>query len=190
MIKHLTKFAQSMGNRLATSKIPRRAFPLVGLRRPPSAPLQLSPVATKVYRAALTKKIALIDHLPSKYRPQAMEAVWEAVMAGYDEVRLKRELHDRFGIGVERATLIARSQCHMARSLIENTSRIESGVTEGRWQYEEGACTIENHNVLTGRRYQLARGVRFENKWIWPGSEPTCFCSSRAVDASGDEEGA
>jgi hypothetical protein len=188
MIKRLTKFAQSVGTRLATSKIRQHAFPFVGLRRPPAAPLQLSPIALKVYRAALPKKLALIEHLPSKYRPQAMGVVWNAVMAGYDEIGLKRELHERFGIGVDRATLIARSQCYMARSLIENASRIESGITEALWQYEERFCAIVRHKVLTGRRYQLARGMRFENKWIWPGSDPKCFCSSGAVDASGAED--
>jgi len=101
-------------------------------------------------------------------------------MRGYDASGLARELSDRLGMAPDRAKLIARSQCKMARAVIENAERMEMGIREAVWQYET-RCGIRGHCALIGRRYVLAEGASLDGKRLWPGSEPSCYCSSRDI---------
>jgi hypothetical protein len=185
LMKRLTKFAQSAGN-LVTMPGPgtRRAL-LLGPLRKFAKPTPFKPTAAslKVYQALIPEKVALIDRLPSKYRKEAQEVVWKAVMNGYDSAGLARELQDRFGILPERAELVATSQCKMARSVIENAQQIELGITEAVWRHDKERCAIQSHRAFDGKRYALTRGVSMEGKRVWPSSEPQCFCGSSAINA-------
>lgn len=158
-------------------------------RRRPSGPFNPSPTSLKVYRTVIANKVALIDRLPSKYRKDVADAVWNSVMKGYDESGLAKELHDRFGLTAERAERVAVSQCNMARSVIDSAALIEKGVKEAVWQYEKERCTVKGHEALSGRRYLLAGGALVDGKRVWPGSEPACFCAIREMDAAEDAEG-
>jgi hypothetical protein len=51
-------------------------------------PLQLSTRAIDAYRGVIVVKVGRIDRLPSKYRKEAIEIVWSAVMRGYDDAGL------------------------------------------------------------------------------------------------------
>jgi SPP1 gp7 family putative phage head morphogenesis protein len=152
---------------------------LRSLRRP--APFKPTAASVKVYRAVISDKVALIDRLPSKYRSDVQELVWDAVMRGYDVPGLARELHDRFGIATKRAQSIARSQCRMARSVIDNAQWIEAGLKEAVWNHDTVNCVVSNHRALHGKRYVLARGVDLDGRRVWPGSEPECFCGSSEI---------
>ncbi len=143
----------------------------------------------KVYQAAIAYKVASIDRLPSKYRKDAQEVIWNSVMKGFDVAGLARELHDRFGIVRERAQLIASAQCRMARSVMENAHRIEQGLRQAVWQ-RDARCGIPSHQALDGKPYLLARGAEFDGKRVWPSGEPQCFCTSSLMDASAEEEDA
>lgn len=153
-----------------------------------SKPFSPAPAAVKVYAAVIADKVAAIDRLPSKYRKEAQEVIWNSVMKGYDAAGMARELHDRFGIVVERAQLIARSQCKMARVVIDNAERIGMGIKEAVWKYESAVCTIANHKAFSERRYSLVKGANLDGKRIWPGSEPLCHCSSTPIDSNENDE--
>jgi len=185
LIKRLTRFAQSAGTLgpMQGVGIPQ-AFLLGPLRKfRKSSTFKPTPASVKVYQAVISEKVALIDRLPSKYRPGVQEAVWKSVMKEYDAVGLARELHDRFGIAPERAKSIANAQCKMARAVMENAQRIELGVTEAVWRYDGERCTLSSHAALNGKKYPLARGADVDGKRVWPGSEPQCCCTSTEIIA-------
>lgn len=147
-----------------------------------------TPKSLAAYESVLAEKIALIDRLPSKYRREAHEAVWRAVLQGYDAAALARDLRDRFGISPERAQYVARTQCTMARAVIENVHRMELGLTEAVWICNKKEPAEPQHLAFNGRRYPLATGVTLNGKSVWPGSQPGCFCTSvvaTAEDADG-----
>jgi uncharacterized protein with gpF-like domain len=184
--KRLTKFAQSAGTLIMSpgARGPN-SLVLAPLRKLGwTVPFKPTAAAVKVYQVVIADKVALIERLPSKYRKEAQEVVWNFVMRGYDTAGLARELHDRFGIVPERAQLIAGTQCRMARAVIENAQRIELGIAEARWRHDGDGCQMPGHRALDGKRYPLAQGASIDGKRVWPGSEPQCLCTSAPLDPS------
>jgi hypothetical protein len=190
LIKRLNKFAQSAGTLISQpSAGAQKAFVLAPLRKLGwSVPFKPTAASVKVYQAVIADKVALIDRLPSKYRKDVQEVVWNSVMKGYDVAGLARELQDRFGIIPERAQQVAGAQCKMARAVIENAQRIELGVTHLVWRHDGKRCEIQSHITLDGKRYPLARGANLDGKRAWPSSEPQCFCTSTEIDVATQEE--
>lgn len=140
-------------------------------------PLQLSTRAIDAYRGVIVVKVAWIDRLPSKYRKEAIEIVWSAVMRGYDDAGLAQELHERFGFTRARARDIAKSQCRMASAVIENAENLEKGFLNAVWVHKP-RCTVPSHGAFNFRRYNLRTGACIDDKQVLPGSEPGCFCQA------------
>jgi uncharacterized protein with gpF-like domain len=182
LMKRLSQYGRSAG--AFVSNVESSTLRKVGL----SKRFTPIPAAIKAYGAIIAEKVALIDRLPPKYRQDAYELVWLYVMKGYDASGLARELSDRLGMAPDKAKLIARSQCNMARAVMQNAERIEMGVREAVWQYQT-RCGIQSHTAFNGRRYLLAQGASLDGKWLWPGSEPSCYCSSVDIKAAdGDSD--
>jgi uncharacterized protein with gpF-like domain len=184
LMKRLSQYARSAGAFVSSVE---SSHPLVSgtLRKVGlSRPFKPTSAAIKAYGAVIAEKVALIDRLPPKYRREAHKLIWSYVMKGYDASGLARELPNRLGIAPDRAKLIARSQCNMARAVIENAERMEKGIREAVWHYET-RCGNRSHRGLNGRRYVLAQGASLDGKRLWPGGEPSCYCSS--IDVKGSE---
>jgi len=173
LIKRLSQYARSAGAFVSSVESSHPALRKVGLSRP----FKPTPAAIKAYGTVIAEKVALIDRLPAKYRQDAYELIWSCVMKGYDASGLARALSDRLGMTPDRAKLIARSQCNMARAVMENAERMEKGIQEAVWYYET-RCGNRSHRALNGRRYVLAQGASLDGKRLWPGGEPSCYCSS------------
>jgi hypothetical protein len=190
--KSFSKFAQSAGALISIPNVGASPdFLLAPLRKLGlSAAFNPTPTAVKVYQAVIAQKVALIDRLPSKYRKDAQEVIWNFVTKGFDVAGLARELHDRFGIVQERAKLIAGAQCRMARSVMENAQRIEQGLTQAVWHFDSGRCGILSHQALDGKPYILARGAKLDGKPVWPSGEPQCFCTSSAIEDPAEKDAA
>jgi hypothetical protein len=188
LIKRLNKFAQSAGTLITQQSTGApNAFMLAPLRKLGwSAPFKPTAASVKVYQAVISEKVAMIERLPTKYRKEAQEVVWNFVMKGYDAAGLARELHDRFGIIADRAQQIATTQCKIARAVIENAQQIELGISEAIWCHDSSRCQVPSHRALDRKRYPLARGANSDGKRVWPSSEPQCFCSSTAIDSAAE----
>jgi uncharacterized protein with gpF-like domain len=185
LMKRLSHYARSAGAFVSgESSHPYVSATLrkIGL----SKPFMPIPEAIKAYGAVIAEKVALIDRLPAKYRRDAYELIWSHVMRGYDASGLARGLSDRLGIAPDRAKSIARSQCNVARAVMENAERMERGIQEAVWLYET-RCEIRSHRALNGRRYVLAQGAGLNGAPLWPGSEPSCYCSSIDIKTSDEE---
>jgi uncharacterized protein with gpF-like domain len=186
LMKRLSQYARSAGAFVSSVQ---SSHPLVSgtLRKVGlSKPLKPTPAAIKAYGAVIAAKVALIDRLPAKYRQEAHKFIWNHVMKGYDASGLARALSDRLGMAPDRAKLIARSQCNMARAVMENAERMEMGIREAVWHYET-RCVDRSHRALNGRKYGLAQGASLDGKRLWPGSEPSCSCSSIDIKVSAEE---
>jgi uncharacterized protein with gpF-like domain len=186
LMKQLGQFGRSAGA-FVSGMESSHAFVSTTLRKAGlSKPFKPMPAAIKAYGAVIAEKVALIERLPPKYRQEAYELIWVYVMKGYDASGLARELSDRLGMAPDRAKLIARSQCIMARAVMANAERMERGIREAVWQYET-RCGIRSHSGLNGQRYVLAQGASLDGKRLWPGSELSCYCSSIDIKASDQE---
>ena len=185
LMKRLGRYARSAGAFVSGVE---SSHPLVSgtLRKVGlSKPFKPTRAAINAYGAVIAEKVMLIDRLPPKYRQEAYELIWSYVMRGYDASGLASELSDRLGMAPDRAKLIAKSQCNMARAVRENAERMEMGIREAVWHYEM-RCGIRSHIGLNSRRYALAQGASLDGKRLWPGSEPSCHCSS--IDIKGSDE--
>jgi hypothetical protein len=188
LMKRLSQYARSAGDfvsRESSHPLVSGTLRKVGL----SKPFKPTRAAIKAYGAVIVGKVGLIDRLPPRYRQEAYELIWSYVMRGYDASGLARELSDRLGMAPDRAKLIARSQCRMARAVMENAESIERGVREAVWHYET-RCGVRSHSGLNGRRYALAPGASLDGKRLWPRSEPLCHCSSIDIEASDEDSDA
>jgi uncharacterized protein with gpF-like domain len=162
LMKRLSQYARSAGAFVSSVE----SYPLVSgtLRKAGlSKPFKPTPAASKAYGAVIAEKIALIDRLSPKYRQEAYELIWSHVMRGYDASGLARALSDRLGMAPDKAKLIARSQCKMARAVMENADRVEMGIREAVWHYET-RCVIRSHGGLNGQRYVLAESASLDGK--------------------------
>jgi hypothetical protein len=186
LMKRLSEYRRSAGAFVLRES--SRPFVSATLRRVGlSKPFKPMPAAIKAYGAVIAKKVVLIDRLPPKYRQEAYELIWVYVMNGYDASGLARELSNRLGMAPDRAKLIARSQCNMARAVMVNAERMEKGVREAVWHYET-RCGIRSHRGLNGCRYPLAQGANLDGVRLWPSSEPSCCCSSIDIKTSDEEQ--
>ena len=186
LMRRLSEYGRSAGafvSRESSRPFVSETLRKVGL----SKPFKPIPAAIKAYGAVIAEKVVLIERLPPKYRQEAYELVWIYVMKGYDAPGLARELSNRLGMASDRAKLIARSQCNMARAVMLNAERMEMGVREAVWHYET-RCGIRSHRGLAGRRYALAQGASLDGKRLWPSSEPSCCCSSVDVKTSDEDQ--
>ena len=145
-------------------------------------PLQLSANALQAYRGAIAQKVSLIEHLPSRYRADVIEAVWISVMKGYDQAGLAHALHDKFGFLPDRARKIAATQCKMAKSIIDNARRIDAGLLKASWNYSP-ACSCAGHRTFNRQCYNLRTGASLDGKWVLPGGTPACECTCAEVGA-------
>ena len=183
LMKRLSHYAQSAGA-FVSSVESSHPFVSATLRKVGlSKPFKPTPAAVKAYGAVIADKVALIDRLTPKYRREAYELIWSHVMKGYDASGLAEEFSNRLGMAPDRAKLIARSQCNMARAVMENAERMEMNIREAMW-HTEARCGIRSHSELNNRKYVLATGASLDGKWLWPGSEPTCHCSSTDIKAA------
>jgi uncharacterized protein with gpF-like domain len=140
-----------------------------------------TPASVEAYRAVLAEKVALSEEIPAQHMQGAQAAVWRCVMAGGDLATLSIELQ-KYGLDYKRAAAIARHQCSMAKAVMENVRRLELGLTEAIWMHSgAGRSPRPSHIAYSGKRFKLATGAFLDGKWVWPGSEPDCLCTSRPV---------
>jgi uncharacterized protein with gpF-like domain len=133
------------------------------------------------YRAVIAEKVALIAEIPAAHLKNVEAVVWRAVMAGGDLATLSIELQ-RYGLSNRRAADIALHQWSMARVVMDNARCLALGITEAIWQHSGAAKTPRaSHVAFSGKRFRIVTGAYLDGKWVWPGSEPDCRCTSRAV---------
>lgn len=134
------------------------------------------------FEAVLGGNVSLIRSIGQQYLGRVEESVWRSVNAGYNMAQLARELRKDYGISERRAAFIARDQTNKAKAAIEKARRQELGITEAVWLHSHaGKEPRPSHVAANGKRFNVAKGMYLDGKWVQPGTEPNCRCTSRAV---------
>jgi len=143
------------------------------------------------YRAVITENVALITGISAAKLDDVQDAVWRSIMRGDELQVFSAELQQKHGLTFEEADEIARYQVCMSKAVMENTRQLELGITEATWQYSGLMCDgMPSHKAFHGRRFKLVTGAHLDGKWVWPGSEPGCRCTSSAIIPGFDDEAA
>jgi uncharacterized protein with gpF-like domain len=117
-----------------------------------------------------------------------------AVAVGGDLKTLSNELHERYGITLDRAGEIAMDQNRKINAVMKKMRQLESGITKAIWIHTQGGCAVnrthptaaevrmsEAHKAFSGQTYDIAKGALIDGKHIWPGSESGCCCMSKSI---------
>lgn len=134
------------------------------------------------FEAVLGGNVSLIRSIGQQYLGRVEESVWRSVNAGYDMAQLTRELRKDYGISERRAAFIARDQTNKAKAAMEKARRQELGITEAIWMHSHaGKEPRPSHVAANGKRFNVNKGMYLDGKWVQPGEEINCRCTSRAV---------
>lgn len=168
----------ALRNASATQTAMRDSFARVGF----TVKFKSTKGSLDAYHSTIAENVNLISSLGQKFNTDIASSVWQSVNRGADMATLSTSLQKVYGVSYRRAALIARDQNHKAKALLENTRRMELGITEARWQHSTaGKEPRPEHVAFSGKTYQLAKGAYLEKKWVWPGSEINCRCTSKAI---------
>lgn len=141
-----------------------------------------TPATEKAFEASLGANVGLIRSIAQQYLSRVENTVWRSVNAGYDMGRLAKELKKDFAVSGRRAAFIARDQTNKAKAAIEKARRLELGITEAIWMHSHaGKEPRKSHVAADGKRFNIAKGMYLDGKWVQPGEEINCRCTSRAV---------
>jgi uncharacterized protein with gpF-like domain len=133
-------------------------------------------------KATTAGNVALIKSISSEYHGQIEKDVWRTVSAGGDLGDLTEVLKTRYGMTQKRAALIARDQTSKVRATLEQVRRTELGITEADWFHSHaGKSPRPSHVAAHGKRFDIRKGMYLDGKWVLPGEEINCRCTSRAV---------
>ena len=133
-------------------------------------------------QAVLGSNVSLIRSIGQQYLNRVEESVWRSVNAGYNMAQLTRELRKDYGISERRAAFIARDQTNKAKAAIEKARRQELGITEAIWMHSHaGKEPRPSHVAANGKRFDVSKGMYLDGKWVQPGEEINCRCTSRSV---------
>lgn len=164
----------------ATQATMAQAFKAAGF----TVAFKATKASIEAYQAVASQQIALIKSIPQQYLKDVQASVFDSVMRGGDLRTLSQDIHDNYKVSYKRAAFIARDQNNKAKAVIENVRRQELDIEEGIWQHSSaGKVPRPTHVAMNGKRFKLAVGMYDSaiGKYVWPGSEPNCRCTSSAV---------
>lgn len=151
--------------------------------------LQLTDYTKRAAQKAIADNTALIRSIGNQYLEKVQMHVWESVLDGYDTAQLSKNLqpllknlqHD-YETARKRANFIARDQTNKVNSAIEHARREELGIEEAIWRHTGSAREPrQSHVKANGKRYKVNKGMLIDGKYIYPGQEINCGCTSMAV---------
>lgn len=143
-----------------------------------------TPASIAAYRSVAAENVQLIRSIPSQYLTNVQSAVWASVNRGGDMGELSKRLTKEYNITQERAALISRDQNNKAKAVIEQTRRMQLGITEAIWQHSSGGKEPRpTHVAMNGKVFTLKTGMydSEEKSYVLPGQLINCRCTSRAI---------
>ncbi|ULJ60784.1 phage minor head protein [Wielerella bovis] len=133
-------------------------------------------------QASLSANVGLIRSIGQQYLSRVEQDVWQSINAGHDLATLTKTLKDSYHISEKRAAFIARDQNNKAKAVIEQARRQSLGITEAIWVHSHaGKQPRASHLAANGKRFDIAKGMYLDGKWVQPATEINCRCASRAV---------
>jgi uncharacterized protein with gpF-like domain len=166
------------GSFAATNNAMRAALSDVGF----AVKFEMTPAMREAFDASLAENISLIKSIPEQYLSDVEGIVNRSYAAGRDLATMVTELKQRHHVTSDRAVLIARDQSNKANAVVIRTRQLELGLTEAIWRHSHaGRKPRPSHVAANGKAYKISEGMLLDGKWIQPGEEINCRCTSRAV---------
>lgn len=173
-----TKFAES--GRKATDSSFQSALKDAGW----AVNFQVTPVMRDAMNATITENIGLIKSIPQQYLTDVEGIVMRGFSQGRDLKTISDELQSKFGVTKRRAALIARDQSNKLTATVTQARRVELGLFEATWQHSGGGKDPRPSHVKAGKdkqKFDVREGCLIDGKYILPGTEINCRCSSRTI---------
>lgn len=143
---------------------------------------KLTPAMRDAFNASVDENVGLIKSIPSQYFQKVEGVVMRSYSTGRDLETMVKELKQLYPKASHRAELIARDQTNKANAVVNRTRQLELGVTEAIWLHSHaGKDPRSDHVAANGKRYNIAEGCRISGKFVQPGEEINCRCTSRAI---------
>jgi hypothetical protein len=155
---------------------------------------ELTPEMRAIIQPEIAKNVSLIKHIPSQYFTEVEGLVMRAVAVGGDLKTLTEELHERYGITLDRAGRIATDQNRKVNAVMSRVRQLECGFTHAEWRWNMGGCAVirkhptaaevrmsEAHKAFSGKIYEIAKGAFIDGEYIWPGQKTGCQCMTLPV---------
>jgi SPP1 gp7 family putative phage head morphogenesis protein len=144
--------------------------------------LKMTAAVNDAYQAIIGENINLIKSIASRNLTQVETMVMQSVQHGRDLGTLADSLKQEFGVTRRRAALIARDQNNKATASITKTRQQQLGITQAKWRHSSGGKHPRpSHLNANGDVYDVAKGMYLDGKWVWPGTEINCRCTSASV---------
>lgn len=144
--------------------------------------LQMTDYTKNAVRASVGMNVGLIKSIPGEYLGDVQKYVWESVEGGFDLATLTDNLDHAYHIGRNRCKLIARDQANKAHAAIEQARRKELGIKKAIWMHSAAAKEPRiSHVKANGKEFDVGKGMYLDGKWVLPGQEINCGCTSKAV---------
>jgi hypothetical protein len=146
-----------------------------------------TPAVRDALDALVGENVGLIKSIAAEHLSAVEGMVMRSVSQGRDLGTLTDELKDRYDLTKKRAALIARDQNNKATAVVTRVRQQEAGITKARWLHSHAGKTPRPEHVafaagkLGGPFYDVSKGAYLEGKWVWPGTEINCRCTSRPV---------
>ena len=145
---------------------------------------KMTPGMNDALQATIAEQVGLIRSIGQQHLGQVQALVMRSVSQGRDIKWLTDQLKERYGITARRAALIARDQNNKATATFNRVRQIDlmGENAEAVWMHSTaGKHPRPDHVAADGKRYKVSKGMFLEGKWVWPGSEINCRCTSRLV---------
>jgi len=143
---------------------------------------KMTPAVRDAFSASLTENVGLIRSIPEKYLQQVEGIVMRSYSSGRDLETMVKELRELYPAAAGRAELIARDQSNKANADVNRIRQMELGITEAIWMHSHaGKNPRPDHVAANGKRYKIAEGCKISGKFIQPGEEIGCRCTSRPI---------
>ena len=145
---------------------------------------KVTPEIQDILTATVAQNVSLIKTIASEHLSDVEQMVMRSVQAGRDLGGLRKELQHRYGITKRRAGLIARQSNADATTAITNARYKALGIVEAQWVHSNAGKTPRpEHVAWNGTMYNVEKGnwSKVSKKFVWPGTDFNCRCSSRGI---------
>lgn len=153
-----------------------------------SVKFRTSRAVNDILQATVAENVALIRSIPQQHLTAVEGHVMRSVQAGRDLKSLSDALQEQFGVTKRRAGLISLDQNNKCTAAIQRARQIELGLETAQWLHSGGGRHPRPTHVKAGRDrviYNVREGWWDPaiQKFIWPGTEIGCRCTSRSIVA-------
>jgi SPP1 gp7 family putative phage head morphogenesis protein len=145
-------------------------------------PFTMSGPMRDAYEAVIGENVGLIKSIAQQHLTDVEQIVMRSVARGRDLHTLTNDLRTRYNLTRQRAALIARDQNNKATSTLQSARQQQLGIVEGVWKHSHaGKVPRPSHVKADGQRFELAKGMYLDGKWVMPGEDINCRCTWQPV---------